>query len=270
MNLDSKGYPKLELAVAVPTESGNPFHNAATGKFAFAPPGVTIVVGKNLVKEMPSNQRKLLFEKAKITNANQLGVTVDDEGNLVFNLFRDGRLLHKFAVSQGGEDGNAKETPSEPSEGERDTIIDAARETNLTGDKLKSFIEERLGVELSDAEFQLYEQQVVAQRINDLVDYLHTNLRRLEQGEKQTNKVRISTPRGYLRKTFASLDVDTARRVLDRLTARGWNSAVVQERVAEKLPKKLREELNVDYKELDPDDKGKKPKKKKAEKTEKI
>lgn len=234
----SSKYPILFASAVVPTESGNPFHDVTTGRFSFAPPGVNVISGRQFLRQIDTNSRKKLFARAKLTGANQLAVKEKD-GQIIFVLFKDGRALSTFSFPQVGQEGQKAPAQIPQTGALRDALIDAARNPSLTGDRLESFLTGRLGDAFDPSEFGVYEKMIDELRLNDLLDYLHQNLRRKLHGEKQTDKIRISTPRGYLAKTFAWLDEEKTRLVLDRLRARGWSENDIQENVINQFPKRL-------------------------------
>jgi hypothetical protein len=247
LELDEKGYPILKLG-AVPTKSGNPFHNPATGQFSFAPPGVRILKGTKFIKGLSTTSRKILFARAAAVKANQLAAEIKD-GKLVLVLFRDGRLLHSFALAPPkGTDGE-KLPDEESGEGQRlgitsevrDLILEAARNIGLQGDSLFSFIKEELGIELSDGQKKQIQQMVHEIRLEDLISYLHQNMQKKLEGKKELGIVRILTPRGYLRKAFSNLEEEDVAEVISRLRAKGWTENVVQSSIINGLPKRFKD-----------------------------
>lgn len=247
ITLDKKGYPVLKLGVAVPTESGNPFHDTFSGKFSFAPPGVKIVVGTQIVKNLSPANRRILFDAAKKTKANQMGVSLV-KGKLQFTLFRNGVLLTRFTLAddtaevggrQGGEDSSPLGGLTAPTGAWRDAVVDAARETSLEGDALKNFFEEKLNMKLDERTVTRLAELVDEQRINDISDYLNSYL----SDDSSTNKIRISAPRGFVRKAFASLEVHVIQEIFARLRQRGWSDEILNDKVAVQFSKEKRNKI---------------------------
>lgn len=255
--IDNSGYPivlegGVNLANFVPTKGdgrGNPFHNSATGKFSWAPPGVSITSGAELVKGLNTNDRKLLFEKASTVRANQLAAKIVD-GKLFMVLLRDGRRLHSFSVmppqtpQEGVQANPLDQTALDPAQLKlmQDAIRDAARQLNLSKGEILNLLKERSKTSLSPIELDQFVQEVKNQRITDLIDYLDTNLHRSENHDL-SKRVRIQTPRGYLRRTFSALLKEDVQEVMERLQARGWSENIIQEKIVSQVPKKVRSQL---------------------------
>lgn len=267
--IDSKGFPELfedqvDLAVVAKVAEGRPgndFHDKFTGKFTYAPSGVRVLSGGAFLKAIDSTQRQRLFNAAAGTKANQLGVKLIN-GQLQAVLLRDGRRIISFSLGadptkgknapQTAPDGSKEGAPVQLTPALRDTIVDAARDLNLTGDKLTKFIEDRAEGELSPGDIASIINLIKDQQLNDLVDYLHQQLRRIVKKETTKDEIRISVGRGFLRKSFANLDKAQTVEVLTRLQARGWLEKDIQDHVADSLPKRLRNELNAVHKEGTP------------------
>lgn len=93
---------ELELAGAatrdLDTASGNPWHDANTGKFADAPPGMKVLRGAELLKSMPGSSKKLIEDQRKGIRADAL--VVDDFGDngarVIF--FKGSKITNQFFV----------------------------------------------------------------------------------------------------------------------------------------------------------------------------
>lgn len=277
IKIDKNGFPcvyadsePLELAsIFVPTKTGqgNPFHSSFTGKFTFAPPGTQILKGGNLIKGLSTSTRKILFDRAAITKANQISAQVIN-GMLHIVLLNDGRRLDSFAVKPRSQDtqkaaGEATGATLPDSLTLRDAVVDAARE-GLQGSDLRAFLKER-GIQVDQP--GLLEQvieKVEQQRLTDVVDYLHQQLRKQVKEESQIDRVRLSVGRGYLRQVFSRYDEGQIRDILVRLQGRGWSEDIIHSNVISKLPKRLKEPIQSSIRVV----KGKEEvKKKKAEKS---
>jgi hypothetical protein len=195
----------------------------------------------------------------RYTGARQMGIKENENGDLVVVLGTEGRILDTFSIpsqnpvegdspapegESAGETGRRYEAAFDPDdELLRDAILDAARNLNLAEDQIVKAVEKRIGRELSDAEKHRLKLEVDRQRLEDLIQYLHSNLdRKLEKGE-QGGRVKIRTPRGYLRRTFAGLDKTQAEKVFNRLKAMGWEDQELTDHVASTLPRRLKREL---------------------------
>lgn len=253
--LDDKGYPKISenfASVQVETESGNPFHHPGTGQFTFAPPGVNILIGRELIKGLSTARRKTLFSRAKVSKANQLAARVID-GKLHIALLINGRRVDSFAFTPlGNKENNAPEQEigegekgsvvKQPQDSERDIITDAARTPNLDNDSLYQYLEGR-GIAITEQNKEQYFELVKNKRLDDLVDYLHLHMREKVKGVSKEGTIRLVLPTGYLRKSFSGLEKEDIQLVLTRLQGRGWLEKDVQEHVTSKLPKKFKGEL---------------------------
>src|SRR5438552_5353060 len=105
IEIDSSGFPrleedKLELAVTIsPTDSGggNPYHNAFTGQFTFAPPGVRILQGAQHLKSLSTPAKTLITQRVKAAKANAMGARIVN-GNLHIVLLNNSQRVDSFAI----------------------------------------------------------------------------------------------------------------------------------------------------------------------------
>ena len=249
----------LNLAnIKIDVESGNPYRNAGTGKFGFELPGVSILMGKRLLKGMPTEAKNALANRVRYTNARQMGIREDEAtGELIVVLATEGRILDTFSMPppQPVEGDSAPEGTGPPSntgkaykaafdpadEILRDAILDAARNLNLDEDQVIAAVEDRIGRELSDAEKHQLKLEVDRQRLEDLVQYLYTN----STDDNTNGMVRIRTPRGYIRRTFAGLDKVQAEKVIGRLQAMGLDDETIKNRIESQMPKRLKREMGI-------------------------
>lgn len=257
--LDSKGYPILLATKVASTKSGNPFHNSATGEFSFAPAGVQILKGGELLKLLSAPSRKTLGDRIKLSGANQLAAQII-EGKLHIVLLINGKRIHSFAILPKTDAQKAKEGEGKNQAGIeitpviKDAMIEAARNLGLEDDQIIKFIQDKTGAIIGEEQKQAILDGVQDQRIQDLVDYLDQQLKTRVEGAPQNDAlVKISVGRGYLRKTFSRLDEATTKIVLDRLSGRGWNTPVIQATIVTKFPKRLKDTFEIENKK----DKGK-------------
>ena len=105
----------------------------------------------------------------------------------------------------------------------RDAVREAAREFEVLN---QQDMRERLrGVTnrpLSEEEVAKFTADVRQHVLDDLVDVLDQQTRGRRRGRRT---VRVQAPRGYVKKTVASLSEQEARHVAHRLKARGWTQA---------------------------------------------
>lgn len=256
-SLNRKG---LNLAnVKIDVTSGNPYRNSATGKFGFEIPGVAVIMGKRFLRAIDTESRNSLANRVKYTGARQMGIKQNETGTLTVVLATEGRILDTFTLppplplredetahitATGGEKGQPYEAALDFEEEElRDQILNAARDLNLRESQIESAIEEKLGRDLSEAEKEQLQQEIDRQRLEDLVQYLSYNMHRFYNKGEEGGRVKIRTPRGYLRRTFSGLDKTQAQKVVSRLQGLGWNEEQLEAKVFKYMPKRLRREF---------------------------
>jgi hypothetical protein len=255
---DSKGIPimlkdKIDLAIAVPTESGNPFHNPATGRFTFAPPGVNILQGSEIFKTLDKATRNSIFGRSKFLNANQASAQKNgDRIEIVF--LRDGRFLGSFSMKDPEAEKRKKEAEKAGKEGQkaaidsdvgRDRLISIARDKSIRGERLKDYLEQVLGREASEEEFDQAEQAIQDQNLLDLIQYLHQKLSEKYDENSLKDQVRVAVGRGYLKQEFSNLDEAQTQEVFNRLNGLGWQTDQIQETIVPQLPKRLKEAFDT-------------------------
>lgn len=113
-----------------------------------------------------------------------------------------------------------------------DAVRAAAREfETFTAQDAREWLKGTTKRELSDQEVEAFVTDVRSQVVSDMVDILDQGQRGILRGRRT---VRVTAPKGYTRKTLASLTDDELAQVKDRLVARGWTD----KQVAEKFPGK--------------------------------
>jgi hypothetical protein len=261
--LDENGYPQLlkdaaNLAVVSRIAEGRPgndFHDSATGKFTYAPTGVNVLGGHNVLKRLSDASKTRLLEYSKIAKPNQLLAREIELGKAQIIFLRDGRHLAEFELELNVEKGKKKApedilTKEFASSGElRDYIVDIARDLGLQGEVLEKFIKRESQGELSPGDLASIKNMVENVRMNDFVDYLHYQLRLHTGKEKPQDEIRVQAGRGYRKKLWRAFSVDQAQEVLVRLQARGWKEADVQEFIVDSMPGRLKTAINVPHKE---------------------
>jgi hypothetical protein len=248
----------LSSSVKINVKSGNPYRNPLSGKFGFELPGVQTIAGGRYISDIQTDAKTALANRVKYTGANQIALKKNATGKITVVLANSGRILDSFTVPDSSEaegeavertepvpnEGEAYEAPFDPSdEVLRDAILSAARDFNLNDDQIVQLIEQRIGRELSDAEKFKIQEEIDRQRMEDLIQYLDYNLYKKIEQEEPGGRVKIRTPRGYLRRTFAGFDKTQAQKVMTRLRAMGWSNEVLEEQVVKGLPKRLKKDL---------------------------
>lgn len=254
---------RINLAnIQIDVKSGNPYRNSGTGKFGFEIPGVIVIMGKRYLKGMPTEARSALANRVKLFGAREMAIKPNPEtGELQVVLSTEGRILDNFTLPMSDPAEGQKpprEDGTEPQRGKkfeaafdpadellRDAILDAARNLNLDEDQIVAVVEKRIGRELTDAEKYNLRLEIDRQRLEDLVQYLYSNA----TDSNTDGMVRIRTPRGYLRRTFAGLDKIKAEKVINRLKAMGLDDETIDNKIKTQLPKRLKRELGIQEKE---------------------
>jgi len=115
----------------------------------------------------------------------------------------------------------------------RDAVREAAREFEPLSDQ---DVRERLrgltNRPLTEAEVSQFTADVATQVLDDLVDVLDQQLR---GRARRRRTVRLNAPRGYVRKAFHDRSDPELVELADRLRARGWTTAQVQDHYARHL-----------------------------------
>lgn len=262
INLDKNGFPvlvadRVDLGVnIVPTKTGqgNPAHDTFSGRFSFLPGGVQVLQGEELLRSLSTATRKVFFQRAAVTKANQVSAQVVN-GKLHIVLLNNGRRLDSFVIApQTQQDTN--QAPSQTAGAAtgatqtalplvRDAIVEAARE-GLQGSELRDFLLKRK-INVTGDNLAAIMREIELQKKNDIVDYLNQQLRQQVNKENQIDRIRLSVGRGFLRKVFAHYKEDEVRGILQRLEGMGWSQDVIHSNVISKLPKRLRDPLQSSF-----------------------
>mgnify|MGYP007083434009 CR=1 FL=1 len=102
----------------------------------------------------------------------------------------------------------------------RDAVREAAREfETLDEQDLKERFRGITTRELDESDLTELRLDIREQQLDDLIDILH----QLHMGKLRARRyVRMSAPRGYLRKTLWAITPEEYTELVDRLRARGW------------------------------------------------
>lgn len=116
-----------------------------------------------------------------------------------------------------------------------DAVREAAREfEDLSEQDLRERLRGATSRPLADADLTGFRADVRAQQLDDLLDLLD----QAERGKLRSRRtVRVSAPRGYLRKTIGSLTTAELTQLETRLRARGWTDKQVRSGLTDRLPK---------------------------------
>lgn len=125
---------------------------------------------------------------------------------------------------------------------QRDAVRDIAREMDeLASGDIQDLLAGRLTRPLEEEEITAFLTQVRQQRIDDLVDMLDWQFRNLIENVKRgRRRVRLTAPRGWVRKVFNSMTDEEILSVINRLEARGHGRESLQRTILGRIKKKDR------------------------------
>lgn len=127
---------------------------------------------------------------------------------------------------------------------QRDAVRDIAREMDeLASGDIQDLLSGRLTRPLEQEEITSFLTQVRQQRLDDLVDMLDWQFRNLIENVKRgRRRVRLTAPRGWVRKVFNSMTDEEVLSVINRLEARGHSRESLQRTLLGRIKKKDRQE----------------------------
>lgn len=132
--------------------------------------------------------------------------------------------------------GTAGATPEELAR-RFDAVREAAREFEVFADQdVKEWLRGRINKPFTQAEVDAFLADVRAQQLSDLVDVLDQNERGKLRGRRH---VRVTAPKGYVRKLLGTLEDMELKVLVGRLRARGWDDKQVAG-LAKRLPEARR------------------------------
>jgi hypothetical protein len=125
---------------------------------------------------------------------------------------------------------------------QRDAVRDIAREMDeLASGDIQDLLAGRLTRPLTEEEIVGFLANVRQQRIDDLVDMLDWQFRNLIENVKRgRRRVRLTAPRGWVRKVFNSMSDEEVLSVINRLEARGHSRESLQRTILGRIKKKER------------------------------
>jgi hypothetical protein len=142
--------------------------------------------------------------------------------------------IHSGKFGAGGGGGGAPGTPApagaDPVEYARmlDAVREAAREfDNPQEGDIRDFIKGRANSP-DQVDIQNFMDMVTEQRKSDLVDLLDQNLRASGPMARGRRKVKLSAPKGYVRRLLRQLDPESLGEVMHRLESMGHDTSSLQ------------------------------------------
>lgn len=180
---------------------------------------------------------------ADVPNAGVANISPTQESGNDAHDVKSGKFSEKEGVKKDGPDLPANVDPQIYMR-HLDAVRDLAREYDqLEAGDIQDFLKGRVQRPLEEAELQQFLQEVRFQRITDLVDVLDNQFRNLIESIKRGRKlVKITAPRGWIRKTFGSLTDDEVISVINRLEARGHKREDLSRSILGRINKPERKE----------------------------
>jgi hypothetical protein len=284
LELDERGFPflrdveaTLELASARlnksrsavagttrQTESGNPWFDPTTGRFANGPAGVTVKLGGALLRNLLNASKRAIDARVLASGANGISAIPGDNGMVSITLYIDNTAIATFDVPSKEAEPATTELPQEPDPSEPeppssvppgvdpeewgrrlDAVREAAREFDPQAEEdLREFLKGRTRRELSEKEIEKFMEDVKRARLSDLVDVLDTSIRRrIAKRARGRRMVRVVPPRGYLRRTLAHLEDQDVAELHRRLEARGFSPEELESHLINRYPDPRREQI---------------------------
>jgi hypothetical protein len=127
----------------------------------------------------------------------------------------------------------------------QDAVRWAARSlAEVSPEKVKSFLESHPNVDASQVNVDLFIRDVMAAKIDDLVDILNQQV--------ASSQVSLNAPKAYIRRTLRGLDSPTILAVTKRLEGRGWDPADIKKHVVSQIEGTTRTALDQLYGQAKP------------------
>lgn len=135
-----------------------------------------------------------------------------------------------------------------------DAVREAAREYDTpTEADIREFVQGR-AKDPSKVDIQKFLEMTMDQRQADLIDLLDNHLRQVGPMKRGRRKVRISAPRGYLRRLMRNMDSDSIAQVALRLQSMGHDSETVKDILTRKHGEKKAAEVDAKIAEMSESD----------------
>jgi hypothetical protein len=255
-----KNGDSLELAVYKPTKTGtgNPWHDARTGRFTDAPPGVKLIRGLSVLRETDGSTKAFIDQRMKHTGPDAMAVADAGKGNIQVLLFKEGRKVDDFTVAK-----NVKEaTKQQESPGGKGAGGTGDTKADPIADQVgQAVVKEQQVSEMADALDALYPQDVVWDA-KDLFSLARDKKAR-EKAEREKTEPEPTPPeptpereftaperitQRWLDSELPNLDAEQAKALIAQLRGRGWGDrpGSLTDRVYPKLSEDVRKELGLE------------------------
>lgn len=270
--LDSAGRPVLiklanSVTVGLPRQvnSGNPYYDSSTGKFANSPGGLSATVGKELIKLLTNASKGYIGQRARQLGANQIQLfkTNNNNNTIEVRIMKDGQLLETAHLPSIETDPDKADTPNAPDEAHdlhsvipkgvdaeawarrMDFVREIAREfDNINIQDVREFANGRSKRQLTEHELANIVEDAKRLRVNDVVDILEGLIRKKVASKViGRRKVRVAAPRGFLKRALSNLSDNEILEVHRRLIAKGFNSEELEDNYVNRFSANKREHI---------------------------
>jgi hypothetical protein len=247
------------------TESGNPWYDPTTGRFANGPAGVSVRAGGALLKNLLNNAKRYISSLASRTGADAISARPGKNGLVIVSLYLDGQLITEFSVpsakSNPADDearnpgpigqptnkvgGRPVNVGKEEWARRMDAVRSAAREFEPQEmEDIREWLQGKTNKELTEDEIKQFLADVREARVDDLVDILDTSIRRREALRKRGRRqVKVVPPRGWVRRTLANLEDNEIVELHRRLGSRGFSEEELEKHLINRYGEERREKL---------------------------
>jgi hypothetical protein len=101
---------------------------------------------------------------------------------------------------------------------------------------IREFLKDRTSRDLSEEEISQLHHDIRTHRVGDITDVLDGQLRStVDQMKRARRTVRVSAPKGWLKRAFNNLDQRGVEQVVARLTSRGHDADIIKKRVLSRV-----------------------------------
>lgn len=154
-----------------------------------------------------------------------------------FPILMSDTIVELVSTPDASGDAGVRQRPSaDEAARRRDAVREAAREMEpLKEQDIKERLRGVTNRPLAADEIAVFVADVRAQVIDDMIDVLDQMVRGKLRGRRT---LRLSSPRGYVRKTLHDMSDDDLIQVSARLRARGWDDDMVAHGFSRRLSRK--------------------------------
>lgn len=241
------------------SDSGNPWFDPRTGRFANGPPGVTVKEGGALMRNLLNDAKRYISEQTANLQADAISAVPGQNGQVQITVWKDGEALIQFNAATretAPEQAAKEEAPAtntipegiETDEWHRrmDAVRDAAREfDSMSLQDAKEFLQGKTARELTQSELEAFLHDVHMHKLSDLVDVLDNTIRKSVADKFRARRtVRVVPPRGWVKRTLAALEDEDIAILHSRLTTRGFSEEELDKYLIGRYPEERRAKLD--------------------------